>query len=228
MMAVPPSTPGGLHEAFAAVVSTPRVQETSDTRLVDAALGGEPGARRRLASRLLASIHKEVSVTLARWSRTREVPQERARDLTQDVLVTLFENDSRELRRWDPQRGRTLDSFVRLVARRRCARVLDREMRRHGETTAEHVILGDDSVVERLRHRDALRDVLRVLYAQMNARDMELFELLYVEEFAPDEVARQLNMTRGAVNAWAYRLRKQARKLAAATAAAAPMEADHA
>lgn len=215
-MAVPAGASSGIRDALRGVVSRPDVDSMSDTALVEAALGGEPGARRRLANRLLTSVHREVSITLARWSRSERAAEERVRDLTQDVFVTLFENGGRELRRWDPQRGRTLDSFVRLVARRRCARLLDRELRRHGEQTAEHVIIGDDSLVERLRHRDALRDVLRALYAQMSTRDMALFELLFVQEFAPDEVARRMNMTRGAVNAWAYRTRKQAAKLAAA------------
>lgn len=227
-MLVPGAAPPVFHEALGTVVSTARVSENSDTRLVDAALRGEAGARRGLASRLLESIHREVSVTLARWSRTPQGSPDKARDLTQDVLVTLFENDARELRRWDPGRGRTLDSFVRLVARRRCARILDRDLRRHGEATSEQVVLGDDSLVERLRHRDTLRDVLRGLYAQMNARDMELFECLYVRELDPDEVAQQLKMSRGAVNAWAYRMRKQARKLASAPAAEHTREAQNA
>lgn len=214
-MAVPEVASSGIRDVLRDVVSRPDVDSMSDTALVNAALDGEPGARRRLANRLLTSVHREVSITLARWSRSERASGERVRDLTQDVFVTLFESDGRELRRWDPGRGRTLDSFVRLVARRRCARLLDRELRRHGEQTADHVIIGDDSLVERLRHREALRDVLRALYAHMNTRDMALFELLFVQEFAPDEVARRMEMTRGAVNAWAYRTRKQAAKLAA-------------
>lgn len=225
MTLVPAAAPPAFHEGLSPMVSTARVSQDSDTRLVDAALRGESGARRGLASRLLESIHREVSVTLSRWSRTPRGSADKARDLTQDVLVTLFENDARELRRWDPDRGRTLDSFVRLVARRRCARILDRELRRHGEATTEQVVLGDDSLVERLRHRDALRDVLRSLYAQMSARDVELFECLYVRDLDPDEVAQQLKMSRGAVNAWAYRMRKQARKLASTSSMEENLEA---
>jgi DNA-directed RNA polymerase specialized sigma24 family protein len=49
----------------------------------------------------------------------------------------------------------------------------------------------------------------------MDDRDHELFELVFVEERDPAEVAELMGISRGAVNAWGYRVRKLARALAA-------------
>ncbi len=191
-----------------------------DERLVEAALAGRGGARRELASRLLDVVQREVAMVLRRSAvRQGRDPRQEVRDLVQEVLVSLFEHDCRELRRWDPRRGRSLDSFVRLVARRKAARILGQ---RKGNPWADQpvdpqVIDGDEgdglasATLHELEQRDELGSVLDALYAHMNDRDLQLFDLLFVQERDPAEVAEALDMTRGAVNAWAYRTRKLAR-----------------
>jgi len=196
---------------------------SQDERLVAAALAGLAGARRELASRLLDVIQREIAFVLRRavGSQGRD-PRQELRDLVQEVLVSLFDHDCRELRRWDPARGRSLDSFVRLVARRKAARILGQ---RKGNPWADQPIdpqvidedepdHNDGALVQQLEHREQLGSVLDALYAQMNDRDLQLFDLLFVEERDPAEVAEALSMTRGAVNAWAYRMRKLARACA--------------
>ncbi|KIG18419.1 hypothetical protein DB30_00704 [Enhygromyxa salina] len=191
-----------------------------DERLVQAALAGNAVARRELAGRLLDTIQREVSFVLRRLAPAQQRdPRQEVRDLVQDVLISLFERDGHELRRWDPQRGRSLDSFVRLVARRKVARILgqrkgnpwaDEPIDPHtieGDTDTE----GDAELVLLLEQRAELGAVLDRLYANMNTRDHELFDQLFVQERDPAEVAQSLGMTRGAVNAWCYRTRKLAR-----------------
>jgi RNA polymerase sigma-70 factor (ECF subfamily) len=191
-----------------------------DQQLVRRALAGDRAARRELAGRLLDGIQREVAFCLLRVAGAagRDARQE-VRDLVQDVLVRLFEHDGRELRRWDPDRGRSLDSFVRFVARRRVARVLGQ---RRGNPFAQPSVDSqqieqhdDTALVRRLEERQALDQLLVALHARMNERDHELFELLYVDQVTPEEAAERLDMTRGAINAWSYRIRKLARQLAA-------------
>lgn len=184
---------------------------------MEAALSGGAGPRRRLAERLLDAIQREVAIALHRSAaRQGRDPRQEVQDLVQEVLVSLFEHDARELRRWDPTRGRSLESFVRLVARRRVARVLGQ--RRGNPWTEGAVELeegpDEDGLEERLEHRAELGEVLQALHAQMSPRDVELFELLFVQGLEPGEVAEQMQMSRGAVNAWSYRMRKQARAAA--------------
>lgn len=197
---------------------TPVSRDAPDERLLEAALAGAAQARRELASRLLGVIQREVASVLRRCaaSHARD-PRQEVRDLVQEVLVSLFEHDCRELRRWDPARGRSLDSFVRLIARRKAARILGQ---RKGNPWTDQPVdpqtLEDDeaqgnALLHQLEQRDALGSVLDALYARMDDRDLELFDLLFVQERDPSEVAESLGITRGAVNAWAYRTRKLAR-----------------
>jgi RNA polymerase sigma factor (sigma-70 family) len=191
-----------------------------DQQLVQAALAGRAGARRELATRLLDVIQREIAAVLRRLatSQARD-PRQEVRDLVQEVLVSLFEHDCRELRRWDPERGRSLDSFVRLIARRKAARILGQ---RKGNPWFDEPVDAqaiDDSeadaeasaLARQLEQRNELGSVLDALYARMDDRDHQLFDLLFVQEQDPGQVSEVLGMTRGAVNAWAYRMRKLAR-----------------
>jgi RNA polymerase sigma factor (sigma-70 family) len=188
-----------------------------DEDLVRRALAGERAARRELADSLLDSIQREVVISLVRVAgASGRDPRQEVRDLVHDVLVSLWEHDGRELRRWDPERGRSLDSFVRLVARRRVARILSQG--RGNPWALQSVdapgIEHDPALVRRLEQREQLDALLVALHARMSERDHELFELLFVQQVDPEAVAGQLGMTRGAVNAWCYRTRKLARQLA--------------
>lgn len=190
----------------------------TDRELVAAALEGRRPAQRELADRLLDSIKREVAIVLTRLAASRgRDPAQEVRDMVQEVLVSLFERDGQELKRWDPERGRSLDSFVRLVARRRVARIL---AQRRGNPWADNPVdpvdIGGDDDAEaarRLETRDELSRVLVALYANLSERDHELFELLFVQQLDPDEVAKALGISRGAVNASSYRMRKLARRL---------------
>lgn len=188
-----------------------------DLRLVEEALSGGTAPRRRLAERLLDAIQREVAISVHRPALQQgRDPRQEVQDLVQEVLVALFEHDARELRRWDPARGRNLESFVRLVARRRVARVLGQ--RRGNPWTASSVELqegpDEEGLEERLEQRAQLGEVLQLLHANMSPRDVELFELLFVQGLEPGEAAEKMEMSRGAVNAWSYRMRKQARAAA--------------
>ncbi len=175
-------------------------------------LVADSAARRAMARRVVGPVHREVALCVRRLAAGRD-PREEERDLTQDVLVSLFDRDARELRRWDPSRGRSLESFVRLVARRRVARVMRRD-----RMTARTV----DAVVERqgvdarpaVEARTLLGQLLSAFELHARPRDRELFELVFVQELEPAEVAARIGMSRAAVNAWTYRKRQLARELA--------------
>ena len=191
--------------------------DADDVELVRLALARDRGSQRRLAARLLDAIHREVATVTGRHAsaRGRDRHQD-VIDLVQEVLVSLFEKDGQELRRWDPARGRSLESFARLVARRRVARLLTR-FRGNPWSLVPVDAAGDglDEPEVRLEDRADLEAVLDGLYAGMESRDAELFELVFVDELDSDEVGRRMGMSLGAVNAWRYRVRKVARRLAA-------------
>lgn len=180
---------------------------------------GDVAATRALVSRLLPVVAREVGFSLLRRAApTRRDPRQEQHDLVQDVLVVLLAERARELARWDPQRGRTLDSFVQLIARRRVARtfaggrnnpwsddpVAPEDLESHDDETRE---------LAALEARNELGGLLERLREHMSPRDAELFELVFVEECAPEDVCEQMQMTRAALNTWRHRLRKLARQL---------------
>jgi RNA polymerase sigma factor (sigma-70 family) len=175
--------------------------------LVQRVLAGDRNARHRLADRLIDAIHDEAAIALTRRADPRDTRQD-VRDLVQSVLLYLFERDAAELRRWDPARGRNLGSFVRLIARHRIGRFLQRE-RRVGERAPPEEPAPDPT--REYEVRAELDFVLGPLFARMTRRDARLFVLLFVEEREPIEAGRALTMSVGAVNAWRYRFRKLAR-----------------
>jgi DNA-directed RNA polymerase specialized sigma24 family protein len=172
---------------------------------------------------LIPVVSKEVGFNLLRHATaSRRDARQELNDLVQDVLVLLFEHDAQELARWDPVRGRSLDSFIQLVTRRRVARILSggRGNPWSMDPTAPEDLAaleeGDEHEVEELEARDELAAVLDGLQAHMTTHDAELFALVFVEDRPAEEVCERMDMTRAALNTWRYRLRKLAKQVAKA------------
>jgi len=143
-------------------------------------------------------------------------------DFVQDVLVHLLAQDGRVLQRWDPGRGRSLASFVRLVTRHRVARRLEgfRGNPWSDEPTEDENLEGLDAdghgdvAFRHLASRDRLARLLEHLRARLNERGLLLFRLIYVEQRPIPEVCETVGMSRAAVDQWCSRLRHWARGLA--------------
>ncbi|MCA9637663.1 MAG: sigma-70 family RNA polymerase sigma factor [Myxococcales bacterium] len=185
------------------------------------ALEGDRAALTQLCRELLPVIKVEVGVALMRWARsTRRDPRQDVDDFSQNVLLHLLADGGKLLRLWDPERGRSLASFVRLIARQRVSRILQGhrgnpwsdEPTEHQDF--EHLApepARDDRMIE---SREELRGLLEQLRAHLSERGLLLFQMIYVEEQPINEVAAALGMSRGAIDAWSSRTRKLARSLA--------------
>ncbi len=178
-------------------------QSDADQRLVRASAEGDRRAQAALVARIVPVVRAQLGVVLARLGMARA--QELA-DLEQDALVALWRNDQQELRRWDPARGLSLPSFVRLVARRVAMRKLDRRFKAEALAAATA-----PDVLEAFAGRapsgvkDELDELLREVYAEMNPRDRELFERLFLEQQESAEVAAALGMSGDALKKWRSR-----------------------
>ena len=187
---------------------------------IQQALEGDRTALTELVRTLLPVIKVEVGVALVRRAAPRRRdPRQEVDDFSHDVWVYLLPVGGPLLRMWDPARGRSLASFVRIVARQRVARIL------HGhrgnpwseDPTENEAIepMTEAQPGERLlESREELRALLERLRAHLNPRGLELFQQLYVEQRPIAEVAAEFGMTREAVNAWNTRTRGLARRLA--------------
>jgi len=114
--------------------------------LVQRALGGEPAAGRELVQQLTPVVQRRVAVAWASCGAPggRPVTRSDVLDLTQQVLLLLFENGGRVLRSWDPLRGLSLRSFVGLVAEREAVTIL-----RTGRRSAWAETPSSDDILER-------------------------------------------------------------------------------
>lgn len=184
---------------------------------------GDRRALARLVDELLPVVKVEVVVALHRRAGAagRDAKQD-VDDFVQDVLVYLLAQDGRVLRRWDPQRGRSLASFVRLVTRHRVARRLEgfRGNPWSAEPTGDEELEGldadarDDAPFRHVASRERLTRLLEQLRARLNERGLLLFRLIYVEQRPIPEVCETVGMSRAAVDQWCSRLRHWARGLA--------------
>jgi RNA polymerase sigma factor (sigma-70 family) len=188
--------------------------DDDETRaLIAAALGGGREATRRLVAILRPEIAAEIGHRLARVAPTqgRSATQERD-DLVQQAFVSLWEKDGELLRRWDPARGRSLASYVRLVARSRTLDVLRSPTRTPWQMQSmpdEELEGGSEpqpSAQARVVHaREQLEKLQRLLSQRFSARDWLLFFALLVDERTPKDVAAELGMTTAAVYQWRSR-----------------------
>ena len=211
--AVSPLTPEQLGQAREGDAATQRL-------LIRDAIAGDSRAMRALVELLSPVIQTEVSFAIRR----RAIPARRdgrqdIADFVQEVFLELLANEGRTLLSWDAARGRSLPSFVRLVARRRVARIFrgHRGNPWNDDPTenAEFDRIGPANTNQerRLESRQELATLLEMLRSRLSDRGLVLFELLYVEQRAVKEVCEVMNMSRAAVDTWNSRLRKLVRSL---------------
>ncbi len=184
---------------------------------VHEALGGNEDAQRRLVARLVPVIQGRVSWRLLTYGGPRS--RQMAEDLTQDILLCLFDHDAKILRGWDPRRG-TLEHFVGMVTQLRVCSLL-RGRGRHAtrERSIDDLPLephSDGDLERQVAARQRLRYLIASLNGDLNRRDWRLFEALFLDERCATEVGLELDMSVDAIYQWRSRFRKKARRLMAA------------
>ncbi len=192
--------------------------------IVARAIARKPDAIRALIRILTPVIQIRVARALQRSHTVRSQgrsPAQDVEDLTQEVFLALFDDDSRALRAWDPARGSTLTSFVSLVAEHQVASILRSGKRRpwrHEDTSdevLEFVPAERPGTERRIASRQLYALVVERLRSELSPRGLELFYALMVDEEPVDAVCARLSMTADAVYAWRSRLAKTVRAVAA-------------
>jgi len=188
-----------------------------DVELVRRALEGESAARHALVVRLSPVVQRRVCRPLASSSAARGRPAERGEvlDLTQQILLLLFDRDARVLRSWDPSRGLSLLNFVGLVAEREAKAIL-RSGRRSAwaeRPTADDEVsalaLDDRGPEDELVSREELTKIWHRLEEELSPRGMELFRALLIDQLSIEELSERFNMSSNALYTFRSRLRQQ-------------------
>lgn len=192
-----------------------------ERELVTRALSGDASATRKLVVLVMPIVQARIARMLVRRRARggRDVRQE-VEDIAQEVFASLFENDGRVLRAWDPQRGLGLPSFCGLIAEREVSSIL-RSGRRSpwsADPTEADVLEKDLAPEPDFEARLATREQLEILVDRVRAAlsplGLEMFERLVVQEEAIESVCATTGMKADAVYAWKSRLGKLVRKIA--------------
>jgi RNA polymerase sigma factor (sigma-70 family) len=195
----------------------------SDPELIRAALEGDRRAIDDLVDRLTPVVQARVARLLLSRAGARGLDvRAQVEDLTQEVFLSLFDDDGRVLASWDPERGLSLENFVGLVAHRQTVSLL-----RSGVTspftedaTEERELLqlvdatADGALEQRMASRETLLMVLDQLQLSLAPRSLDLFERLFLKEESVESISASTGLSRDAVYAWRSRLGKLARKAA--------------
>lgn len=192
-----------------------RSVETIEPDDIDRALDGDEDAMRVLVQALRPAVQMEVAWTLQRFTprgRGRDPRQELA-DMVQEVFLSLLEQDGRALRAWNPSRGRTLASFVRLIARHQVISLVRSDRRcpwTEDPTPVEDMELEPTPSPEAsIADRDEARRVMNKLRDELSTRSMLIFESLYIEHRSVEEVCGEFGLTKDALYAWRSRLKQK-------------------
>lgn len=180
------------------------------------ALDGDRVAQRALFDALLPHLQRRITAALLR-AHGVGITRQQVLDFTQDVCVSLFENDCRALRRWRPDGGATLPTWVGRIAEHQIASAL-RTARRNPwtEVPSSAAAIARQRGSQASAHaavsgRDQLARVLDALRVELSPLGYGLFVALYVDEQTVDAVSARFEMTPNAVYVWRTRLRKAAR-----------------
>lgn len=190
------------------------------------ALGGDRKQVRGLIRKLTVPIQTEVGYALQRRGiRRGRDPRQEVEDMVHEVFVRLLADDGKLLRAWDPQRGRSLSSYVRMIARTQMATIM-RSGRRNPWTedptdaaTMEQLGSPREDLLRRFESAEALDQLLAQLEDHLDERGMMLFRMLWLEECSIEEVTDVTGIGRNAIYAWRFRVRKLVAKLGAREAA---------
>lgn len=183
--------------------------------LLARALAGVPAAQRDLVGLLTPVIQKRVARVLLRLrpgASSGQIRQE-VEDLTQEVYKTLFDKNGRVLRTWDPERGLSLPNFVGMVAEKRAAGIL---RPRNGPLRNDEQAIEPDvdpphpgpSPVREIISREILHRLKDRVKEKLTPEGRQMFELLFLQELSPAEVARKTGKSLDAVYKWQSRLRQ--------------------
>ena len=159
-------------------------------------------------NRLLEVVRAQARVSLRHAGQPCSTAQ--IDDFVQESLCRLLRDDAQSLRRWSPDFGVPLESFVRLIARRS---LRDQLTRKCGVTVEPEWLedFGEDRLGAATETRNELDAVLAAL--NLSGRDRELFDRLVLEGGSIAEVAAALGMTPDAVKKWRSRFYARAREI---------------
>ena len=158
---------------------------------------------------------KLIYHTIYKTLRVHEAPlnPDDVNDLFQEVFASFCANDFKKLRAFDPARGCSLPSWLRMITVRMTIDHLrkERPLTSMEELTIEPTQAGDQETIIDEESTGDLRELLE----ELPAKDKLLIELSFMRELPPEEVAQTLHISVGAFYTRKNRVIDKLRKKAA-------------
>lgn len=141
--------------------------------------------------------------------RFRRDPGPLGHDLSQEVSMMLL-TDSQELRRWDPERGLSLDRFINVLALRLVARHFRTKCRNEWlhDHRDPHTLDAIETPLPTVEEWLWLWEVRQQVLSDASDRDKQLYEALFVDQLPGAQVAQAHGMSSDAVYQWRHRFKK--------------------
>lgn len=182
--------------------------------LVARAVDGDRRAVRRLVGRLLPVIRSRVRAFLAPRS-THRIGAHDLDDISQDIWTTLFADEGRMLRNYDPARGMSLEGYVGMVSQRETWRRWEqhRAAKRGGGRDAVGLDRAPEPVEGRTPEQRVMSAELATglrahLWETLPPRGRAVLVGLYEDGATVEEVCDLLGVKRQVVYNWRHRIRK--------------------
>lgn len=172
---------------------------------LQAFLAGQPQAVRAFVQEYGPILRAVIRRKLVGSHRQRE------EDLLHDIFLGLLRDNSRVLRMWDEQKGRSFKVFLQVFAERRTLDWLRRQKRegREEPTEAAALVLKSErsQTAEVVELPEWLEGVMDRFQRECSKEDAQLFELLFIEDRSAPEVAKTLGIAVDAVYQRRHRLK---------------------
>ena len=190
-----------------------------DRALIQRASAGDAHAERALIQALTPIIRASVGRTIRRC--TGRAGAADVDDVTQSVLLSLFACSGGAMARWDPDRGLGLSGFVSLVASHETVSILrGRRRRAWAEVPTQREALDQSPAVAvepeaAASARRMVAAVVERVRGRVSARGGQLFDLLFLEQHSPEDIAALTGLGLPAIYTWSSRLSRLGREVAA-------------
>lgn len=185
--------------ALQQVTEDPRRHQ--ELRLLSAVIDGHSGARRCFFMRYTTVIEARVRQVLRRCG--VYLAEEDIKDMVSEIWLSLFEDDMRPLRRFDPERQIKVSTWVGLLARNK---TIDRLRTAHlGRTVSMDAdndlpepASPDPLPPEALEQRERQTLAARALDA-LSGEERRFMEAWYVDDRPPEDLADEFGIALGTV-----------------------------
>lgn len=167
----------------------------SDLSLLESVLSHDPDAWQELLSRFRGLIFRCITKVLCRYESV--LSNEDVNEVFSQVCENLLRNDMRKLRRYDPERGNKLGSWIGLISVNTAYDHLRVTARQPLLDRIEGAVDREDSrpsPLEQLLEKER-RQHLTSLASDFSGKDRRFMELYYGQGLSPVEVARRMNIS---------------------------------